>query len=289
MCQIYGQQYEPKPFLQGFTGFDMPLQQQIEVKQEEKPAVKPADKDDSQLRKSPKMKSETKNSEEQAIACVVCKLAHRACDGQRPCGRCIRLDVCDRCRDPEKKKRGRRKKIVKEIMTLADQCKHYGIDISDINTSEETRATADALIARLKNFEAANANLFQQPPKQNMFSPDEGFMSSSPMDSFHVASPLDSLLDERSMLSAQTSPMGEMELPLLEELESFFKTETGPAAMNEKVHISHAALEESAMDVILDTNSQSGRNVAGIAGSIKLQQASSPAGAQISTLWSATL
>ena len=40
-------------------------------------------------------------------ACVSCKQSHVACDVQRPCARCVRLNKADTCVDAERKKRGR--------------------------------------------------------------------------------------------------------------------------------------------------------------------------------------
>ncbi|ORY94076.1 hypothetical protein BCR43DRAFT_551857 [Syncephalastrum racemosum] len=40
-------------------------------------------------------------------ACVLCKASHVACDVQRPCTRCRRLNKEDACVDAERKKRGR--------------------------------------------------------------------------------------------------------------------------------------------------------------------------------------
>ncbi|KAG0188527.1 hypothetical protein DFQ28_004734 [Apophysomyces sp. BC1034] len=40
-------------------------------------------------------------------ACVGCKASHVACDAQRPCIRCIRLNKACECVDAERKKRGR--------------------------------------------------------------------------------------------------------------------------------------------------------------------------------------
>ncbi|SAM06164.1 hypothetical protein [Absidia glauca] len=40
-------------------------------------------------------------------ACVACKQSHVACDVQRPCSRCVRLNKADSCVDAERKKRGR--------------------------------------------------------------------------------------------------------------------------------------------------------------------------------------
>ncbi|KAI8393284.1 uncharacterized protein BYT42DRAFT_855 [Radiomyces spectabilis] len=40
-------------------------------------------------------------------ACVACKASHVACDVQRPCARCVRLNKADTCQDAERKKRGR--------------------------------------------------------------------------------------------------------------------------------------------------------------------------------------
>lgn len=40
-------------------------------------------------------------------ACVSCKQSHVACDIQRPCNRCVRLNKGDTCVDAERKKRGR--------------------------------------------------------------------------------------------------------------------------------------------------------------------------------------
>ncbi|CAO3596532.1 unnamed protein product [Absidia cylindrospora] len=40
-------------------------------------------------------------------ACVSCKQSHVACDVQRPCSRCVRLNKTESCVDAERKKRGR--------------------------------------------------------------------------------------------------------------------------------------------------------------------------------------
>ncbi|ORZ24613.1 hypothetical protein BCR42DRAFT_432483 [Absidia repens] len=40
-------------------------------------------------------------------ACVACKQSHVACDVQRPCSRCVRLNKAESCVDAERKKRGR--------------------------------------------------------------------------------------------------------------------------------------------------------------------------------------
>ncbi|RCI05879.1 hypothetical protein CU098_012480 [Rhizopus stolonifer] len=55
-------------------------------------------------------------------ACVSCKQSHVACDVQRPCARCVRLNKADTCVDAERKKRGRpcgSSKKKKETMQMA--------------------------------------------------------------------------------------------------------------------------------------------------------------------------
>eukprot|EP01135_Chromosphaera_perkinsii_P011452 Nk52_evm28s2402 gene=Nk52_evmTU28s2402 len=41
-----------------------------------------------------------------SVSCVACKTAHRACRGGRPCERCIKYGIADKCRDSVQKKRG---------------------------------------------------------------------------------------------------------------------------------------------------------------------------------------
>jgi PAS domain S-box-containing protein len=43
-------------------------------------------------------------------ACNECKIFHTACDGKRPCGRCIAASAPQKCVDPPQKKRGRPRK-----------------------------------------------------------------------------------------------------------------------------------------------------------------------------------
>jgi hypothetical protein len=57
-------------------------------------------------------------------ACVSCKQSHVACDVQRPCARCVRLNKADTCVDAERKKRGRpcgSSKKKKESLLLQQQ------------------------------------------------------------------------------------------------------------------------------------------------------------------------
>jgi hypothetical protein len=46
-----------------------------------------------------------------ARACSNCKMAHTACDSNRPCARCSALGKEDTCVDVERKKRGRPKNL----------------------------------------------------------------------------------------------------------------------------------------------------------------------------------
>jgi len=58
---------------------------------------------------SPSTKKQDMDKMRTARACSNCKLAHTACDVNRPCGRCISLGKEDSCFDVERKKRGRPK------------------------------------------------------------------------------------------------------------------------------------------------------------------------------------
>lgn len=46
----------------------------------------------------------------QSFACVLCRQAHAACDEDRPCRRCIKMNREDECKTPAPKKRGRPKR-----------------------------------------------------------------------------------------------------------------------------------------------------------------------------------
>jgi hypothetical protein len=48
-------------------------------------------------------------------ACAECKESHTACDTERPCARCVSLGLGDSCRDAECKKRGRPKKVKRNV------------------------------------------------------------------------------------------------------------------------------------------------------------------------------
>jgi hypothetical protein len=44
-------------------------------------------------------------------ACTMCKRDHKACDGRRPCGRCVFSGLSEMCADVHLKKRGRPRKV----------------------------------------------------------------------------------------------------------------------------------------------------------------------------------
>ena len=57
------------------------------------------------------------------FACTCCRKAHKACDGQRPCGRCKRLGITDQCKNSLRKKRGTqsvsKKNMWRKLLTCA--------------------------------------------------------------------------------------------------------------------------------------------------------------------------
>ncbi|KJE93013.1 hypothetical protein, variant [Capsaspora owczarzaki ATCC 30864] len=76
-----------------------------------------------------------------AVSCTACRSAHRACDGQRPCGRCVRLQLPKACEDPSATRRGRPPKEDKDdAATLASGASSF---LSD----NETDLLAESIAA----------------------------------------------------------------------------------------------------------------------------------------------
>lgn len=82
-------------------------------------------------------------------ACGPCRSAHTACDSQRPCKRCVAAGRADLCVDPELRKKGRRSRSSKTDAAAWDTCGHPALAASPPTPAKRQRTEEPPLACKV--------------------------------------------------------------------------------------------------------------------------------------------